>query len=330
MKLLRTILLITHIMVLFLLLGIFMNAYVPPKIFPWFNLLSLGFPVLMILYLFLSVFWVASWKKRAIVFILVGMIFLNPVKRWINYNSDPKENFDIKIVSLNVKAGSKGISHIEEYINSLDADIVLLQEYSRKEFQFEKLNNTKSDAINAIFTRYKIIDQKELIKSDFETNNAYASQTDIEIKGKTYRFINVYLQPFKFEKSMVRLNSSNEENEQKLKDVVKRLIPTFKKHQEQVKAVRKGIDSSPYPVILAGDLNSVPNSYEYYQLSEGLKDAFVEVGKGSATSFHDYKFPLRIDYIFASESIQPVSYKVDRSVGLSDHYPVIATFKIKN
>lgn len=128
---------------------------------------------------------------------------------------------------------------------------------------------------------------------------------------------------------MVKLNGNSEEDEQKVKNIVKRLIPIFKSHQEQVKIIRENIDHSPYPVIVAGDFNAVPNSYEYYKISEGLKDAFYEVGRGSGTSFHDYKYPLRIDYIFTSESIKPVSYKVDRSVNLSDHFPVVTTFKIE-
>lgn len=104
------------------------------------------------------------------------------------------------------------------------------------------------------------------------------------------------------------------------------LIPTFKRHEDQVRKIRKAVDQSPYPVILAGDFNSVPNSWEYYNLGENLDDAFVKAGNGSSTSFHDYKFPLRIDYIFTSKSITPLSYKVDYSVKLSDHYPVIAEF----
>ena len=33
-------------------------------------------------------------------------------------------------------------------------------------------------------------------------------------------------------------------------------------------------------------------------------------------------------YIFTSKEIKPISYKVDRNVKLSDHFPVIAEFKI--
>lgn len=329
MKVLRLVFLIFHIGIFLLLLGMLMNAYVPPKIFPWFNLLSLGFPVLVIGYILLTFFWIFSWKKRAFLFMFLGLIFIGPVKRWVNYSSDKKQSADLKIVSFNIKAGGFGVENIEKYINSLNADVVLLQEYGGdKKYEFTGLKSGQETQLISIYSKYKIIDQKQLIDSNYEYNNAYANQTDIEIKGKIYRFINVYLQPFKFEKSMVKLNGNSDADEEKLKNIVKRLIPTFKMHQEQVEKVRKGIDNSPYPVILVGDFNSVPNSYEYYHLSEGLKDAFVEVGKGSATSFHDYKFPIRIDYVFSSKTIEPISYKVDRSVKLSDHYPVISTFKL--
>ncbi|RNA63730.1 AP endonuclease [Chryseobacterium nematophagum] len=330
MKIFRLILLILHVGISILLIGIFMNAYVPPKMFPWFNLLSLGFPLLIIAYTLITIFWIFSLKKRVIVFILYGLLFINPIKRWINFSSsEKKEVGDLKIVSFNVKGGEFGKEVIEKYINDSGADIVLLQERGRKGFDFKDLKTNEEIPVVSLYSKYKIINHKGLIIGDFEDFNAYADQTDIEIKGHIYRFVNVYLQPFKFEKSMVKLHG-NEEDEQKLKDIVKRLIPTFKRHQEQIEIIRKAIDNSPYPVILAGDFNSVPNSYEYYHLPYGLKDAFFEAGRGSATSFHDYTFPLRIDYVFSSPSIVPTSYKVDRSVKISDHYPVLTTFKISN
>ncbi|RMZ61203.1 AP endonuclease [Chryseobacterium nematophagum] len=330
MKIFRLILLILHVGISLLLAGLFMNAYVPPKMFPWFNLISLGFPILIITYTLITIFWIFSLKKRVIVFILYGLLFINPIKRWINFSSvENKEMGDLKILSFNVKGGEFGKEAIENYINGSGADIVLLQERGRKGFDFKGLKTNEEIPVVSLYSKYKIINHKGLIIGDFEDFNAYADQTDIEIKGHIYRFVNVYLQPFKFEKSMVKLHG-NEEDEQKLKDIVKRLIPTFKRHQEQIEIIRKAIDNSPYPVILAGDFNSVPNSYEYYHLPYGLKDVFFEVGRGSATSFHDYTFPLRIDYVFSSPSIVPTSYKVDRSVKISDHYPVLTTFKISN
>ncbi|OCA71147.1 endonuclease/exonuclease/phosphatase family protein [Chryseobacterium arthrosphaerae] len=329
MKIFRLILLILHIGILFLLLATLLNAYIPPKVFPWFNLLSLGFPILMILYILLTVFWVFSWKKRTFVFMFVGLAFLNPVKRWINYAADKKGNADIKIVSFNTRSGGGKVGGAIPFLKSQNADVMLLQEDGGDAYKFEGYEKVNPGVGLTILSKYKIISHK-IIESHDEDVKVPGLQADIEIEGKIYRFVNIHLQSFHFEKDMVKLNGNADTNEQKVKDIVKTLIPTFKKHQTQVALIREVIDNSPYPVILAGDFNSVPNSYEYYHLSDGLEDAFIEAGKGSATSFHDYKFPIRIDYVFSSKSLSAVSYKVDRSVSLSDHYPVIVKFSTGN
>jgi hypothetical protein len=175
------------------------------------------------------------------------------------------------------------------------------------------------------YSKYKILATKSWISNE----NAYAKSYDIEIRGKTYCFLNIYLEPFYLDKSMLKPTESSSENEHKFKNLIKKMVPNFKAHQEQVAAAREAIETSPYPVIMAGDFNSVPNSYEYYHLGKDMKDAFEVAGSGSATSFHDFKFPIRIDYMFTSKEILPISYKVDRSERLSDHFPVIATFKIE-
>lgn len=329
MKIFRLILFILHLGLLFLLTGVLLNAYIPPKIFPWFNLLSLGFPLLVIGYILITFFWIFSWKKRAFVFMFMGVFFLNPVKRWINYTSESKETANLKIVTFNIKGGILGKEEIQEYINAQKADLVFIQEYGDGDLKLKNLTGKNTVPINSLYTNYKIVSRKNLFENLYDGDiTAQCEQIDLEIRGKIYRVINVHLESFGVVKSMVKLNGNGEEDETKVKNLIKRLIPTFKSHQEQVQIIRKSIDTSPYPVIVAGDFNAVPNSYEYYKTSEGLKDAFYEVGRGSGTSFHDYKYPLRIDYIFTSESIKPVSYKVDRSVNLSDHFPVIATFKI--
>ncbi|MDQ0592169.1 endonuclease/exonuclease/phosphatase (EEP) superfamily protein YafD [Chryseobacterium ginsenosidimutans] len=329
MKIIRLILLILHVGIFFLLVGMLLNAYIPPKVFPWFNLLSLGFPLLMTGYILLTFFWIISWKKRAFLFLFLGLLFFNPILRWVNYSGHKSEEGNFKIISLNAKNGNLGVKNIETFINAQKADVVLLQEYGGyKEYHFDGLKRVADTAVVAVFSKFKIVGQKKLIKSNIEHSNIYTTQTDIEVRGKIYRIINIHLQSFKFEKSMVKLNGNNEKDEEKVKNIVKRLIPTFKIHQEQISVIKKAVENSPYPIILAGDFNSVPNSYEYYHLLGGLQDAFVKAGNGSATSFHDYKFPIRIDYIFTSKSIKPITYKVDRSVRISDHYPVIATFKL--
>lgn len=306
-----------------------LNAYIPPKVFPWLNLLSLGFPVLISGYVLLTLFWVFSWKKRAFVFLLLGLLFFNSTIRWINYSPENREIPDLKIVSFNTRGGvMTGREDLEKYLDAQGADVILLQEDWGSKIKFDGYKKGDAKALITVFTKHEIVNEV-LADPNYAYDKAFGTITDIKIKGKIYRFVNVYLHPFKFEKEMIKLNGDSDKDAGKLKGVVKRLLPTFKEHQDQIKAFRDYIDNSPYPVILVGDFNSVPNSYEYYHLSKGLEDAFMKVGRGSATSFHDYKFPIRIDYVFTSPSIKPISYKVDRSIKISDHYPVISTFKLE-
>lgn len=330
MKIVRIGLLIVHLGILCLLFGVLLNAYIPPRIFPWFNILSLAFPVLITLYSLLTVVWIFMRKKRAFVFLFCGLFFFSATQRWVNFSSQ-KETGDLKIITFNTKGGKFGQQEIENYINGKDADIVLLQEDGNLNYQFTGLKKGKEKPLSSLYSKYEIVGYKEIFEGLYsEDFSAFADYTDLRINDKTIRLINVYLQPFKFEKSMVKLNGNSTEDETKVKNIVKKLIPTFKMHQDEIDMIRKYVDSSPYPVIMTGDFNAVPNSYEYYHLGKNLDDAFVKAGKGSATSFHDYKYPLRLDYIFSSKSIVAVSYQVDHSVKISDHYPVSALLKFSN
>lgn len=328
MKFVRIIILILHLGVFFLLLGTLLNDYIPPKVFPWVNLLSLGFPILISIYALFVLFWIVSWKKRAFVFIVLGLFFINPVKRWVNYSSTKIETPNLKILTLNIKGGKLGTKNIEDFVNQQNADIVLFQEDDHLELNLKNLDKNKVLTPISLYTHYPIKENKILLSGNYADENAYIVQTDLEISGKIYRIINTYLQPFKFEKDLVKIEGDRSQDEKTFRYVLRKLIPNFKVHQSQAEIIAKAVEDSPYPVFVAGDFNSVPNSYEYYHVANVVKDAFLEVGKGSGTSFHDYRFPIRIDYIFSSKSIEPIQYNVDRSVKISDHFPVIATFKI--
>lgn len=327
MKILRFGLLLIHLAIIVLLLCNFLNAIITPKAFPYLNFLSLAFPVLMILNLILILIWLLLWKKRAIFFILLSLFLIRPSSTILNYNQPKKETANLKIITLNAHAGTFGRKNIEDFINKEDPDILFLQEAGAalNPYVLKKLKYKEISGIVFFYSKYPILESKEWLPKD----NAHVKSYDTNINGKTYRFINIYLEPFYLNKSMVKPTEDQAVNEHKFKDLIKRMVPTFKAHQAQISAALKAIETSPYPIIMAGDFNSVPNSYEYYHLGKNLKDAFEIAGSGSATSFHDWKFPIRIDYIFASKEILPISYKVDRSSRLSDHFPVVATFKIK-
>ncbi len=317
--------LVFHLFLMVLLLSTFANAWISPNYFSRLNLLSLIFPYLLLLHLLFTLIWFFTQKKIAVAFLLSTLIFCNPVRRWVNFTSQSTSQShqrEIKVLTYNVKYGSSGWATVKKYITDQNADIILVQER-------DTITSLRKDLVKypsvVLKTKHKILRQGDLINDNSKGNSFYA---DVDINGKIIRIINVYLEPFRINKNMLGMKDEHSANEEKNKmtALFSRLLPTFKTHEQQVKKIRKAVDQSPYPVILAGDFNSVPNSWEYYHLGKDLNDAFVEAGNGSATSFHDFKFPLRIDYIFTSKSIRSLSYKVDYSVKLSDHYPVIAEF----
>jgi endonuclease/exonuclease/phosphatase family metal-dependent hydrolase len=318
----RQILLFSHITVVILLLCTLGNAWIPPNFVGNLNLLSLGFPYLISLHIIFTLIWIFKRKRIAVAFVLGTFLFYNPIRRWINFT--PKtENLksirDIKVLTFNVKYGDFGWDKVKKYIKDQNADIILVQEKDTNRALRQDLVKYPSVILK---TKHKILRQEELITDKSRGNSFYA---DVDINGKIVRIVNVYLEPFRLHKSMLQFDGFGKEGG-KINTLLSHMIPTFKAHEDQIKKIRKVIDLSPYPVILAGDFNSVPNSYEYYNLGKDLQDAFLVAGNGSSSSFHDYKVPLRIDYIFSSKSIIPLSYKVDNSVQLSDHYPVIAEF----
>ncbi|WP_312767642.1 endonuclease/exonuclease/phosphatase family protein [Epilithonimonas sp.] len=326
MGIIRLILTVFHLIIIALLFGTIMNAYIPPRVFGFLNLLSLVFPLLIIADILLLIFWIFSWRKRAAVFLILSLFFIIPTRRWINYTPTKKETPNLKLISFNGKFGKMGDDEIYDYLNQHKPDVVFFQEYDNKKplDGFEYFENSKP--ITKIQSKFPIIESGP-IKTD--ANNGVCMFADIKVNNKIIRFVNVYMEPFFLDKKLVRPTKDMDKNEEKAKKVLHMLIPTFKKHQTQIDQIKDFINDSPYPVIVAGDFNAVPNSYEYYKVSENLQDIFLKVGKGSGTSFHDFKFPLKIDHVFASESIEPISYKVDRSVRISDHFPVIAEFHIK-
>lgn len=319
---LRQILLFAHLTIAALLLCTLVNAWVPPNFIGNLNLLSLGFPYLISVYVLLTLVWIFKRKKIAIAFVLGIFLFYNPIRRWINFSpktENVKSIRDIKVLTFNVKYGDFGWDKVKKYITDQNADIILVQEKDTNRALRQDLVKYPSVILK---TKHKIVRQEELITDKSRGNSFYA---DIDINGKIIRVVNVYLEPFRLHKSMLQFDGLRKQGG-KINTLLSHMTPTFKAHEDQIKKIRRAVDLSPYPVILAGDFNSVPNSYEYYSLGKDLQDAFLAAGNGVSTSFHDYKVPLRIDYIFSSKSIIPLSYKVDHSVELSDHYPVIAEF----
>jgi len=185
----------------------------------------------------------------------------------------------------------------------------------------------------ATFSKFPII-QKEFIRFK-ETQNNGVLISDIKRESDTVRVLNVHLQSFKFGrehyKYMKGLKDSTIDaiNINKTKDLFTRLNIGFKKRADQLKIVKQQIETSPHPVIVCADLNEIPLSYVYENLSNDLSDAFLNSGSGMGIT-HTSGYPfMRIDYIFTSNQLKTTSFHIVEKE-LSDHYPIVAEVAFKD
>jgi endonuclease/exonuclease/phosphatase family metal-dependent hydrolase len=177
-----------------------------------------------------------------------------------------------------------------------------------------------------IFSRYPIIKREAPSFPPYDYNSGF-QYADIVKDGDTIRVFNIHLQSLKFsEGNRAYIDDPTLESGQDIKrskSVISKFKHGFLSRQAQVNHVKQEIDKSPYPVILCGDFNDVPNSYAYQTIEADLQNAFAEKGAGLGRTFTGIAPTLRIDNIFAGQSFS-VNQFVRVPVQLSDHFPIIA------
>ena len=150
---------------------------------------------------------------------------------------------------------------------------------------------------------------------------------DIIFNGQTIRVFTIHLQSVHFEKNeYASLEEIKHREKSGLKDsrtIVSKLKKGYQFRSGQAEIVDSIVKKSPYPVLLSGDFNDVPNSYTYFKVKGNMQDAFLEKGSGIGRTFRFISPTLRIDYIFADKNFSVNQY-YRLTVPYSDHYGIMA------
>ena len=98
---------------------------------------------------------------------------------------------------------------------------------------------------------------------------------------------------------------------------------------EQTEIVRKQIDESPYPSVICGDFNAVPNSYTYFKIKATGRMFSCQSHLELVKAMMLFGPTLRIDYILPDNHFNVNQFQmVDEA--LSDHHLLVSDLSLKN
>lgn len=177
-----------------------------------------------------------------------------------------------------------------------------------------------------IFSKFPIINKQTVVNYPNDYNATF-QYIDVLSGNDTIRVFNIHLQSLKFTKENLsyldNAGLQSDSNIAESRSIISKIKTGFIKRSIQANFIKDEIDHSPYPVIICGDFNDVPNSYAYETVGAGLQNAFVKKGFGIARTFSTISPTLRIDNIFADKDFLVTQFIRVKKL-LSDHFPIIA------
>jgi endonuclease/exonuclease/phosphatase family metal-dependent hydrolase len=316
----------------------------------------ISFPLVLLGNFVFFVIWALGRSTKALLSLALLLMTYSITDRTFKFNfrepSDAKADFSLlsyNIMYANFNGneatnGDKITKGIGETVVGQNADIKCFQEFynDSKNFDYDLIRRTAeknpyyvymhSQQGNdkgqgtiglATFSIYPIIRKEEMY---WPTNNNGLLSTDIVVNGDTIRVINFQL------KSMgIRVNKVFDHglNKVETKNILVQLKNGFSERGNEVNILESWINKSPYPVIIAGDLNELPYGYAYGKLRRLLLNAFEEEGRGFGFTYRKILRFLRIDnQFFEAEKFKIVRFKTLHEYKYSDHYPLLGEYLI--
>ena len=196
------------------------------------------------------------------------------------------------------------------------------------------INRTGSEFGLAIFSRFPIVRRGVISFGRLTQNHAmWADLARPPAPGRradTIRVFNAHLQSMSMANADIEAATGSRAGlRQKAPNLLRRFRNGAVARGTQVDTMLARVARSPYPVLLAGDLNDLPYSYVYDQLADHLQNAWATVGLGIGATFNGPLPGLRIDHQFASPTWEVLGCRVHREIPWSDHFPVEGLYQLR-
>jgi endonuclease/exonuclease/phosphatase family metal-dependent hydrolase len=334
-----------------------------PQRFWFTGLLTLASFYFLLILIGFAFFWLVAKPRYAFISIVFMLLAWMPLKHLvkirISHSFDLKKSeASLRVMSWNVehfkiaehKTHPEKKAQMFALINNYNPDVVCFQEMVASDKNPEAINNIEGfmKELNMpyyyysynskldfdkdhrfgiiILSKFPLVNKMTVSYSPNDYNSIF-QYADLVKGPDTFRIYNAHLQSLRFSDNDLRYLSEpgidDESNFKESKSILSKLKNGFIKRKEQSDHIRKEINKSPYPVIVCGDFNDVPNSYAYKTIGKDLKNTFAEKGAGIGRTFSHMSPTLRIDNIFTDQRFLIEQYvRVNKK--LSDHYPIVA------
>ena len=231
-------------------------------------------------------------------------------KSWaVSFATDESTSHSLHLVSWNAEGFQLNKDTLQAsaaFIRNLHPDVICLQERPHDNllhrdsisavfrYPYRVFNSREDEVLNlAVYSRFPLSNMKEYY---FPNSYNKVLQIDMQYNGKTIRLFNMHLQTT----GMTPAFQGNN------------LLHTYqlnaRERNRQAQLLAEAVASSPYPVILCGDLNDTPISYAYRKLADKLDDCFLKAGNGWGGTYQPANNLFRIDYTFCSPKLKTLAY----------------------
>lgn len=366
-------LLTLNFIVIGLLFLAYVSPFIDPNFIVFFAFLGLTYPVLLILNLAALIYWIVKRKRQYVYSLLLLILGIVPLRNFFQitfFDTELNTEKSFKVMTFNVRVfdlynwstNTETKDNIVKFILREKPDVICFQEYYRGDKIHFSVNDELKDSLGlqyiyehftgytvpknkkgknnfgtAIYSKYPIIKEGLIEFVNEKSNNCIYA--DIVVHEDTVRVYNGHLGSIRLQQAdYVFLGDDNADNYASKKDkeqnILNRMIQAYQKRADQTVQMMQEINQSPYPAVLCVDLNDVPLSYAYRQISAVLIDAFVQAGNGVdgtyiGDNFFNRIFSVnRIDYIFSDERFNVANFQT-HTEDLSDHRAVTVEIELK-
>lgn len=340
------------------LLLAYLCPFIHPGTFWLLPFFGLAYPIIFLLTLVFLIIWIlvrSKWTFVILIVILIGgKLHFRLLATSENPENKPSIEETLHVMSYNVRLFDlynwtmsekyENRDSIFNYLKTENPDFVCFQEFYHQDkptnfptrdaicsfLQIKDYHERYSHKLKgrqnfgvAMLSKYPMILKGDVAFTDDDHNDDnYCIYADIVKGNDTFRIYNVHLQSIKFKQDDYAIFGEKNDHADFKKSNIRMLLDklriAFPKRAEQAKTVMNHINTSPYPVIICGDFNDTPLSYTYNQFNKSMIDAFRNCSSGIGPTYIGKVPAGRIDYIFHSQNLNSMDFKIQKGE-FSDH-----------